>query len=148
MMPLQYQGPSDRHDWPPAAAAAAQLSADAIDTTGGVAASPLRAGPPGRCAATTVLGLQRTLPRDGREDRQGVDAPPEMTLLDTEPAKPPRRGRPVAQAPPVRTPPPSQRGRPRQVTFSIPLTPPPTSATTSASGRPLCNARLPNLLNL
>jgi hypothetical protein len=32
--------------------------------------------------------------------------------IDTEPAKPPRRGRPAAQAPPVRAPPPSQRGRP------------------------------------
>ncbi len=34
------------------------------------------------------------------------------TPADTEPAKPPRRGRPVAQAPPVRAPPPKQRGRP------------------------------------
>jgi hypothetical protein len=42
------------------------------------------------------------------------------TPIDTEPAKPPRRGRPVAQVPPVCTPPPSQRGRPRQVTFSFP----------------------------
>jgi hypothetical protein len=42
------------------------------------------------------------------------------TPIDTEPAKPPRRGRPVAQVPPVRAPPPSQRGRPRQVTFSFP----------------------------
>ncbi len=33
------------------------------------------------------------------------------TPADTEPAKPPHRGRPVAQAPPVRTPPPTQRGR-------------------------------------
>jgi hypothetical protein len=40
------------------------------------------------------------------------------TPADTEPAKPPRRGRPVAQAPSVRAPPPKQRGRPRQVTFS------------------------------
>jgi hypothetical protein len=32
------------------------------------------------------------------------------TPADTEPAKPPRRGRPVAQAPPVCAPPPSQRG--------------------------------------
>ncbi len=38
------------------------------------------------------------------------------TPVDTEPAKPPRRGRPVAQAPPVRAPPQKQRGRPRQVT--------------------------------
>jgi hypothetical protein len=36
-----------------------------------------------------------------------------QTPADTEPAKPPRRGRPVAQAPPVRAPPPTQQGRPR-----------------------------------
>jgi hypothetical protein len=33
------------------------------------------------------------------------------TPADTEPAKPPRRGHPVAQAPPVCAPPPSPRGR-------------------------------------
>jgi hypothetical protein len=52
---------------------------------------------------------------------------PARTPADTEPAKPPRRGRPVAQAPPVRAPPPKQRGRPRQVTFSLPPTAPPTT---------------------
>jgi hypothetical protein len=40
-----------------------------------------------------------------------------QTQADTEPAKPPRMGRPVAQAPPVRAPP-TQRWRPRQVTFN------------------------------
>ncbi len=57
------------------------------------------------------------------------------TLADTEPAKPPRSGRPVAQAPPVHAPPPSQRGRPRQVTFSLPPTSPPITSSTSASSR-------------
>ncbi len=71
------------------------------------------------------------------------------TPADTEPAKPPHRGRPVAQAPPVRAAPPKQRGRPRQVTFSLPPTmPPTTSSSSSASGRPLRNARPPNQLNL
>jgi hypothetical protein len=71
------------------------------------------------------------------------------TPADTEPAKPPRRGRPVAQAPPVRAPPPKQRGRPRQVTFSLPPTAPPTTTSTSStSGRPLRAARPPNRLNL
>ncbi len=70
------------------------------------------------------------------------------TLADTEPAKPPRRGHPVAQAPPVRAPPPKQRG-PCQVTFSLPpTTPPTTTSTSSASGRPLSAARPPNRLNL
>jgi hypothetical protein len=71
------------------------------------------------------------------------------TPADTEPAKPPRRGRPVAQAPPVRAPPPKQRGRPRQVTFSLPPTmPPTTTSASSASSRPLRTARPPNRLNL
>ncbi len=71
------------------------------------------------------------------------------TLAETEPAKPPRRGRPVAQAPPDRAPPLKQRGRPRQVTFSLPRTAPPsTTSTSSASGRPLRAARPPNRLNL
>jgi hypothetical protein len=61
------------------------------------------------------------------------------TPADTEPAKPLRRGRPVAQAPPIRAPPPKQRGQPRQVTFSLPPT---------ASGRPLRTTRPPNRLNL
>jgi hypothetical protein len=42
------------------------------------------------------------------------------TPIDTEPAKPSRRGRPAAQVPPVRALPPSQRGRLGQVTFSFP----------------------------
>jgi len=68
---------------------------------------------------------------------------------DTEPAKPLHRGRPVAQAQPVRAPLPKQRGRPRRVTFSLPPTTPPTTiSTSSASGRPLRKARPPNRLNL
>jgi hypothetical protein len=68
---------------------------------------------------------------------------------DTEPVKLPRRGRPVAQAPPDRAPPPKQRGRPRQVTFSLPPTAPPeTTSNSSASSRPLRTARPPNRLNL
>ncbi len=35
-----------------------------------------------------------------------------LTPADTEPAKPPRKGHPVAQAPPVRAPLPKQQGRP------------------------------------
>jgi hypothetical protein len=71
------------------------------------------------------------------------------TPADTEPAKPPRKGHPVAQAPPVRAPLPKQQGRPRQVTFSPPpTTPPTTSSTSSASGRRLCNTRSLNRLNL
>jgi hypothetical protein len=71
------------------------------------------------------------------------------TPADTEPAKPPRRGRLVEQAPPDRAPPPKQRGRPRQVTFSLPPTAQPsTTSTSSASGRPLRAARPPNRLNL
>jgi hypothetical protein len=70
------------------------------------------------------------------------------TPADTEPAKPPRRGRPVAQAAPVRAPPPSQRGQPRQVTFSLPLTSPPTTSSTSASSCPIRNARPLTGLNL
>jgi hypothetical protein len=71
------------------------------------------------------------------------------TPADTEPAKAPCRGRPVAQAPPDRAPSPKQRGRPRQVTFSLPPTAPPaTISNSSASGRPLRTARPPNQLNL
>ena len=68
------------------------------------------------------------------------------TRADTEPAKPPRRGHPIAQAPPVLALQPTQRGRPLQVTFNLPPTTQPT--TSSTSGRPLRNARLPNRLNL
>ncbi len=72
------------------------------------------------------------------------------TPADTEPAKPPRRGRPVAQAPPARAPPPpKKRGWPRQVTFSLPPSKPPTTTSTSStSGCPLRAARPPNWLNL
>jgi hypothetical protein len=72
------------------------------------------------------------------------------TPADTEPAKLRRRGRPTAQAQPVRASPPKQRGRLRQVTFSLPPTTPPTTtpSSSSASGRPLRNTRLPNRLNL
>jgi hypothetical protein len=59
-----------------------------------------------------------------------------QTPADTEPAKPPRRGRPVAQAPPVHAPPPKQQGWPQQVTVSLPpTTPPTTSSSSSTSGR-------------
>ncbi len=57
--------PTNHHGRPPAAADAAQLGTSSIDTTGGVAAGPLRSGPPGRCAAAAVLSLQRTLPSAG-----------------------------------------------------------------------------------
>ncbi len=71
------------------------------------------------------------------------------TPADTKPAKPPRRGCPVAEAPPVRAPPPKHRGRPRQVTFSLPPTTPPTTTSSfSESGHPLRNARPLNRLNL
>jgi hypothetical protein len=71
------------------------------------------------------------------------------TPADREPTKPLRRGRPVAQAPPVCAPPRKQRGRPRQVTFSLPpTTPPTTTSASSASGHPLRTARPPNRLNL
>ncbi len=66
------------------------------------------------------------------------------TPADMEPAKPPRRGRPVAQAPPVRPPLSKQQGRPRQVSISLPTT----SSSSSASGRPLRNAWPPNRRNL
>jgi hypothetical protein len=67
------------------------------------------------------------------------------TPADAEPAKPPRRGRPVAQASPVR---PRRQHSSRQVTFDLPRTAPPTTSSMSASGRPLRNARLPNRLYL
>jgi hypothetical protein len=63
------------------------------------------------------------------------------TPVDTEPAKPLRRGRPFAHVPPVHAPPPKQRRQPHQVTFSLPpTTPPTTTSTSSASGRPLHTA--------
>jgi hypothetical protein len=64
-----------------------------------------------------------------------------QTPADTEPAKPPCGGRPVAQAPPVRALPPKQRGRPRQVTFSLPPTRPPTTSSSSPSIRPPASHR-------
>jgi hypothetical protein len=57
--------PTNHHGWPPASADAAQLGNSSIDTTGGVAAGPLRSGPPERCAAAAVPSLQRTLPSAG-----------------------------------------------------------------------------------
>jgi hypothetical protein len=67
------------------------------------------------------------------------------TPADTEPAKLLCRGRPVAPAPPVCTPLPTQRRRPRQVRFNLPPTAPPTtSSSSSASGRLLRSARPPN----
>ncbi len=82
------QRPTDHHGRPPATADAAQLSASSINTTGGAAAGPLRAGPPGRCTAAAVPGLRWTLPsagavntflspRDGRENQQGAHTPPQ-----------------------------------------------------------------------
>jgi hypothetical protein len=63
------------------------------------------------------------------------------TPADTEPAKPPRRGRPVAQAPPVRVPPPTQRGRPRQVTFNniinVSIRPPASQCPAAKATQPL-----------
>jgi len=119
------QGPSDRHDRPPAAADVAQLGASPIDTTGGVAAGLLRSGPPERCAAAAVPvydGPYRVLEQSTHffllEMGERIDKISTLCIkaarkpIDTEPAKPPRRGRPAAQAPPVRAPPPSQRGRP------------------------------------
>jgi hypothetical protein len=70
------------------------------------------------------------------------------TPADTEPAKPPRRGHPVAQAPHAHALPPTHQGRQRLVTFNLPPTAPPTTSSTSASGRPLRNAQPPNRLNL
>ena len=57
--------PTNHHGRPPAAANAAQLGTSSIDTTGGVAAGPLRSGPPEWCAAAAVPSLQRTLPSAG-----------------------------------------------------------------------------------
>ncbi len=82
------QQPTDHHGRPPTTADAAQRSASSINTTGGAAAGPLRAGLPGRCAAAAVPGLRRTLPsagavntflspRDGRENWQGVHTSPQ-----------------------------------------------------------------------
>jgi hypothetical protein len=75
---------------------------------------------------------------------------PARTPADTGPAQLPRRGRPVAQAPPAHVPPPPQwpRGRPRQVTFTLQLTTPPAITATSSSDRPLRNIRPPARLNL
>jgi hypothetical protein len=81
------QRPTDHHDWLPATANTAQLSASSINTSGGATAGPLRAGPPGQCAAAAVPGLRLTLPsagavnaflspRDGQENQQGVHTPP------------------------------------------------------------------------
>ena len=142
------QRPANHYDRPPAIADATQLSPSSIYTTRGAAAGPLRPGPPGRCAATV---LERSthfflLEMEDRTDKVStLRLKAARTPADTEPAKLPRRGRPVAQAPPVRAPPPKQRGRPRQVTFSLPpTTPPTTTSTPSASGRPLRDARPPN----
>jgi hypothetical protein len=155
------QRPTNHSDRPPATADAAQLSASPTNTTGGAAAGPLRTGPPGRQAAAAVPDLEvpyRVLERSThfflQEMGVGTDKVSTLRLkaartpADTEPAKLPRRGRPVAQAPTVRAPPPTQRGQPRQVTFNLPPTMPPTTSITSTSGRPLRNGRLPNRLNL
>ena len=58
------------------------------------------------------------------------------------------QGCPKVQAPPVRTPPQRPQGQPRQVTFTLRLTTPPSIATTSSSGRPLRNIWPPTQLNL
>jgi hypothetical protein len=84
------QRSTDHHDRPPATADAAQLGASSINTTGGAAAGPLRAGPTGRCGAAAVPILRRTLlsagtvntflsPRDGGENRQGIHTPPQSS---------------------------------------------------------------------
>jgi hypothetical protein len=155
------QRPTDHHGRPPPTADVAQLSASSINTSGGAAAGLLRAGPPGRCTAAVSPvydGPYRVLERSTHffllEMGERTDKVPTLRLkaaqtpADTEPAKPPRRGHPVAQAPPVHALPPTHRGRPRQVTFNLPPTKPPTTSSTSASSRPLRNARPPNRLNL
>jgi hypothetical protein len=75
---------------------------------------------------------------------------PARTPADTEPAQPPRRGHPVAQAPPVRTTPPPKRrqGQPRHVIFVLRPTTPPSTAATSSLGRLSRAIRPPTRLNL
>jgi hypothetical protein len=67
-----------------------QLSTSSITTTGGATAGPLCTGPPGRRSAAIVASLRQTLPsagavntflspREGRENRQDVHAPPQSS---------------------------------------------------------------------
>jgi hypothetical protein len=69
------------------------------------------------------------------------------TPADTEPAKPPRRGCPIAQAPLGRAAA-ETAGAAATGDLQPPTAPPTTSSSSSASGRPLRNARPPNRLNL
>ncbi len=132
------QGPSDCHDRPLTAADAAQLGAGPIVTTGGVAAGPLRAGPPGRREAAAVPSLRRTLPstgavntflppRDRREDRQGIDTLPQSSQ-DT-------HGHRTSQAAAQGLPHCAGAACPRTAAVTAAFSFPPTSTTTSASGR-------------
>ncbi len=110
--------------------------------------SPIYDGPYRVLGRSTHFFLLEMGDRTGKVSTLRLKAA--RTPADMEPAKPPRRGRPVAQAPPDHAPPPKQRGRPRQVTFfSLPPTAPPSTTSTSlASSRPLRTARPPNRLNL
>ncbi len=116
-----------------------------------------------RCTAAVGPCLRRSLPSigavdtflspaDRRENGQDLNATTQagQKPADTEPAQPPCRGCSVAQAPPAHEPPPPQwpRGRPRQVTFTLHPTTPPSTTATSSSGTPLHNIRLPVRLNL
>ncbi len=144
--------------WQPTSADAAQLSTSSINTTRGARfvlvhrngtqppLSPVYKGPYRVLERSTHFFLPEIGKRTDKVSTLRLKAA--RTPTDTEPAKLLRRGCPVAQAPPVRAPPPTQRGRPRQVTFNLPPTTPPTTLSSSASGRPLRNTRVPNRLNL
>ncbi len=138
-----------RPPWPATRTAdAAQLSASSINTTGTVRRdgaqpplSPVYDGPYRVLEWSTYFFLLEMGERTDKMPTLRLKAA--RTPADTEPAKPPRRGHPVVQAPPVHALPPTHRGRPRQVTFNLPPTAPPTTSSTSASGCPLRNARPP-----
>ncbi len=103
------QWSADHDNWPPATADAAQLSPSSIHTTRGAAAGTLRPGPPGQCTAAAVAHLRRPyrvlersthffiLEMGDRTDKVStLRLKAAWTPADTELAKPPRRGRPVA----------------------------------------------------
>jgi hypothetical protein len=127
----------------------AQLSTSSINTTRGAAAGPLHTGPPGRCAATTVPDLRRTVPsagavntflspRDRRKNRQGVHASPQGGP-DTSrygASQAAAQGSPRCAGATCPHAAADTAGRPRQVTFNLPQTAPPTTSSSSAaSGR-------------
>ncbi len=157
------QLPANHYDWPPATADATQLNSAPAPSTlpeellarfvlvrrdgAQLPLSPIYDGPYRVPKRSTHFFLLEIGNRTDKASTLSLKAA--QTPAKTEPAKPSRRGRPVAQAPPVRALLPNQRGRPRQVTFSLPpTTPPTTSSSSSASGRPLRTARPPNRLNL